>query len=1134
MALSAAALVAPLALSSPQATTVTLDFDQPEFTAGDVLQNEGDINFQNGAKVFHPSHVTTFSGTQALRVPTNCADAACTNFSYLMAIRFGAALPGTNNGFLWRRASSVSMRIGADSIAVGCFPEGTDCSMYGYLIGIDEQGATVARSDDVLLYNAGSPLGLSSNIDKEIRVDDAAARIVRVVLVYGKNTYSHDASIPYPGEPQIDHLVVVFPDNPPPPSQLPPAPTVQITAPLPAAALLEPFHVHLQGSVTVSGKAAAFCHFLNAAPPTLASGCQNGQDLKPNNTFDIAIDDARLNAGANVLSVEVFDLAGQHATQSVSFTTRPPLPPRVTIWHPTDFEWLSASSSSFASGSVYSVGALESFCVLVNATTVPNSQSCQQHPAAIPYYGFQPLTYSAALPQALFRSGANKISVFAYDRWGQMGTAEVPVNLPSDFRIVAMEVTQAIQKTELPLNTTGSAQYSGTRLRSGVPTVVRVFANSPFTGTYCCASMLLNGFVPDPQAGERQLGTILPDSTPAALTSGPLDVPLAVRADPGGGYVFTLPNTWTLQNGLRLQAVLQPQAPLQECATCAGNNTFSVFGINFEQPVSLTISPVELTYTDAAGVLVRPPSPVLVFGPVLNLSPVPSSSVTVRPYTTTIDVSDVVSPATGGCRSVNSTCEDAVFGRVAATEGSINQPGLTIGVGAIDVGLEKPAGYYRFPNIEFEPIAVADSRSLLTAAGHEFYHQLGYFHASPGCPPVDFFNLWPPDQLGYIHGVGLDRRKIHNSGGAWNGQYRILAPGVLDPAGNPTQYYDLMSYCAGDDNAWISVENWNAFGGAFPSGLIPDSIFVGNATATISQGAHSKSAEARKVDGGSLRLSAVVNKKGGVDTFRVDRAEGWVMASPPDSPYVFVVRDDQKKVLARVPAMIIPPRGHTSAGTTLTALVPAKGAAGIEIEHDGHAIGEVKRSASSPVVTLTAPRAGESVSRDGSLKVAWSASDADDDKLETRIEYSPGPDKPFRTLFLGPNRGEWTVPGYALGVSARGRLRIVANDGFNETEGKPVAIRVTAAAPLLEILAPQSGEDFPASTPVRLLAAGFGDQAMPLPADHLEWSVDGEKAGSGPEVEVRNLKAGSHVAKVIAQDGKLTTTREVKFTIGGN
>jgi hypothetical protein len=1118
-----------VASASAQTTTVTLDFDQPDYTVGTALQTEGDITFLHGAEVFQPSHVMTFSGTQALKLPTPCANALCSNGAYLMEIRFGNPLPLTPNGFLWRRASSVSLRVGADVIATGCFPEGTDCSMYAYLTGLDDKGTIVARSDDVLLFNAGSVGGLNANIDKEIRVDDAAARIVRVVLVYGKSTFSHDPIIPYPGEPQIDHLVVSFPDSPPALPPLPAGPTLTITAPNSGNTVSQPYLLRLQGSVTASGKPAAFCYFLNATTPVTAAGdCHDGASLKSDNTFDILIDAAKLKAGANTLSATIFDLWGQRGGQSVSFTTQAPFPPVVTIWQPADLQWLSPSGPPFLSGSVYTTGELAGFCALVEATTIPTLQDCQQNLAEIPYRGYEPLNYALSVPQASLRSGLNRLTVFAIDRWGQIGRADVSVNLPTDFRVVAMEISQGIQNADIPMNINGAAQYLGVRLRSGVPTVVRVFANSPFTGNYCCATMTLRGFVPNVQAGELSLGILQPDSNPSALSNGNIDVPLSVRADPVGGYVFTLPNAWTMQSGLRLLANLVPQAPLQECVSCAGNNSFSVFGINFEQAASFVVNPVELIFTDGAGVIQRPPPSIVAFGPVRNLSPVTASSAIIRPYVATVDVTDLVN-STGGCRAINNTCEDAVFGRVTASQST--QPGNTVGVGPIDVGVEKPVSFYRFPDIVIEPMAVSNSARPFTSVGHEFYHELGYYHASPGCPPVDFFNLWPPDQLGFIHGFGLDRRQNHGSTGVWNGQYTILAPGAV---ANPPQYFDLMSYCADDTNAWISVENWNSFGGAFPNGVIPDSIFVGNSTTTITQGSRTMPEEAQQVKGGALRLSAVVSKKGSIDFFRVDRVEGWILAHAHKSQYVFAVFGADGKVLSRTPAMVVPPRGHTSVGTTLAALVPALGAETIRIEHDGEVIGEKRRSPSSPVVEIKSPDRRGSVSRDGALKVAWMANDEDNDTLEAKIEYSPSPRQAFRSLYIGPNRGEWMVPGNLFTVSSKGRLKVAVSDGFNETESRTIVITVIAAPPLLDIIAPEPGTTFPISTPIRLQGAAFGDGGEPLSEKQIEWLVDDASVGLGAEVELTNLKPGSHVAKIIAREGKLTSTREVAFAIGQN
>src|SRR5206468_53046 len=138
-------------------------------------------------------------------------------------------------------------------------------------------------------------------------------------------------------------------------------------------------------------------------------------------------------------------------------------------------------------------------------------------------------------------------------------------------------------------------------------------------------------------------------------------------------------------------------------------------------------------------------------------------------------------------------CQDAVFARVTAAEITDN-PGYTIGVGPIDVGLEHLAVVNKnTPHLE--PNAIADSRAPLTATSHEFYHELNYFHAGPNCPDVDLWIWWPPDDKGEIQGVGLDRHQYLNSAGVWNGQYRILMPGT-ESLGGQKNYYDVMSYCA--------------------------------------------------------------------------------------------------------------------------------------------------------------------------------------------------------------------------------------------------------------------------------------------------------------------------------------------------
>jgi hypothetical protein len=94
-------------------------------------------------------------------------------------------------------------------------------------------------------------------------------------------------------------------------------------------------------------------------------------------------------------------------------------------------------------------------------------------------------------------------------------------------------------------------------------------------------------------------------------------------------------------------------------------------------------------------------------------------------------------------------------------------------------------------------------------------------------------------------------------------------------------------------------------------------------------------------------------------------------------------------------------------------------------------------------------------------------------------------------------------------VGFDGRLRIIANDGFNETEQVVEPIIVNAAPPVLNILSPTPGVTFPDSTPIRLRAAAFGDGDAPLSGDQIRWSLDGGGVGTGQEVEVRELNRAS-------------------------
>jgi hypothetical protein len=1121
------------------AQTVTLDFDAPAFALGSQVGQVDDITFRPSATVFTPARVVTFSGTQALKVPTICATPQCTNNAYRMEIRFGQPLPAPAGAWLWKRADSVSIRIGADAIATSCFPEGTNCAMYARLTGFNDQDQPVATSSDLLLLDTSSLStgGFSAPITRQISIGDPRASIVRVVLVYGKDT-AHDANPPFPGEPQIDHLVVNFPAVPPTPPPTPAAPSISINEPVAGPPRNFPYQLRLRGTVTVPGALAAFCYRVNAPTPGL-NDCRNIADLRPDDTFDISIPDGILSGVSNTLSVTVYDFWGQRGTQSVSIQALAPPPPAIIVYTPTGNQWIDPAQTISLSGTVGTVGALKGFCIHIDAAADPDPAACTQDMSAIKSTNtaWQPLFFTKSLTPNTLNTGAHRISVFAVDRWSQMSRADIDISTPTDFRVVGMEITQGIQTLDIPLNTTGYAPYNGVNLRSGVPTVVRVFANTPFAGSYAGFRMLLNGFIPDSRYGESPLGSLLPDSSPTAITIGSLGVPPSMRADPSSAFVFTLPTDWTQGNGLRLQAKLLPPFGALECPTCTANNEFSVVGINFGPAISFKIASVALTFTDATGSLNSPPDPSVVFEPMLNFLPTPASNVTVLPYAGTIDVSDLVGPKgfdgmTALCRNWTSICQARIYSRMRIWESQHPQDADWVGLGPIDIGWT------------VAPIAIANSGLPIIAAAHELFHDLGYFHASGACD-ADLFIMWPPDERGLIHGVGLDRRKnLLNSSGVWTGRYNILMNGM---PGGPAEYFDLMSYCASENTAWISVENWNVFGGPFPNGWFPyldlfsgtiSGPMTGSSSAPLKT-APPNTAVTKEAIGNTVMATALLEPSGTVQLLSIAPVPNKRLKTPAQSQisddYAFVARNPQGVESARVPAIIQINTGHHESGQParqfLFARIAARDAASIEIQHKGQTVAKRLRSKSAPSVRFALAKKGVSLSRAESLDLKWIAADRDGNALEVQIAFSEREDKPFRPIFMGPNRGSWKIPGRLLSATEHGRLRITVNDGFNETEEVFAPIVVNAAPPAFGAISPKSGTAFPDSTPIRLRAEAFGDGDARLSNDQIQWSLDGKIVGTGQEVEVRNLTPANHIARVTATEGTLTSSREIAFIV---
>jgi hypothetical protein len=1097
------------------AQTTTIDFDPPQFTAGQQLQSVGIVTFPDSPVVFAPSGATTFTPPYALRSAQVCNNAQCSTGAFMMRMYFAQLL------------NSLSLRAGNFSGTL-CIPENGPCDVFARLEGFDVNGNPVADSGDFVVGDA-----VHGDITTQLAISDSSGRIASATLFMGKGTAHSDYGNPVPA--QIDHLV--FTSTGVPTSGTGTPPSITITAPTPLQSFSYPFQVTFSGTVSAPAGPRAFCTALNNVAIPASNQCTQVGLLDLSGSFSVWIQVKDLTPGTNTLSAFVYDLGNQSATATVTFSLQAPPPPSIAISAPTadyclegivpsSFVWgvvlsgvcsLSSASNITMTGGGTMPGGLLAFCTGANEAQPPPAGQCNQAAAL----NNATLSFlNVPVPPVMLAPGLNTLDVYAYDRWGQLAQAHVNVVLPADPRIIAMEVTQGIQTTAIPLNTPGSpVAYSGVRLFAGGKTIVRVFANTT-AGTLPDVDVLLLGTRDQYDTGVQSqfLGLLFPDNGNLTLAPGGTTVSLAQRADPQGAYVFTLPSDWVAGGGgsITLYAVVNPQGfavpPVPSCSGCQANSMMTLTGVTFENLNAITISPIAITWADSSGNHSPNADPTAVFAAAANISPLSTGGLNVLPYHGMLDISNLISEA-------NSTGQNSqwlsgkVLDLVSQVEDISDPPGYLIGVakgsGLTDLGLESPHAYVGLPGPpRVSDIAVVDENRPVGSVAHEFFHQLHYYHAGMSCPNISTFGYpavpWPPDDRGDIQGIGLDRSS--ETGGTYN----IIAPGAPNQL---TEVVDFMSYCIGpgDSNAWISVRNWNSWGGLFPNGLIPCDLITGCASVTINEQPASPNQE-------TLRVAASVDPSGKAAILRVAPGDGKRIATGSNTTdrlgYTLVVRDSAGHIVSKTPVSPVASDGWLY----FNAEVLASNAARVEVEHNGSVVASRDRSAHAPTITLLNPTPGTQLSGTLANLVKWQAQDADGDPLSVRVEYSVDDGKNYRVLTAGVSGNQTFLPSALFSRSERARIRVRVNDGFNEAIAVSGLLKAPGSPPVVHILEPVPGSHYRNDVSLSFVGKAYDDAGNPIPPDSLKW-YDGDRAlGHGGQFFAFDREPGRRTIRLIARD----------------
>src|SRR5262249_10026565 len=117
------------------------------------------------------------------------------------------------------------------------------------------------------------------------------------------------------------------------------------------------------------------------------------------------------------------------------------------------------------------------------------------------------------------------------------------------------------------------------------------------------------------------------------------------------------------------------------------------------------------------------------------------------------------------------------------------------------------APHFSWHSFTVRTYSVVEEGRPLTSVGHEIYHAIDYTHAGTSCDEAvqrGGAEFWPPEDRGLLESLGTDLTPLHSPA-----TRRLKLFGFFDSAGNPTENFDLMSYCFSDEqHVWISALNW--------------------------------------------------------------------------------------------------------------------------------------------------------------------------------------------------------------------------------------------------------------------------------------------------------------------------------------
>jgi hypothetical protein len=736
-----------------------------------------------------------------------------------------------------------------------------------------------------------------------------------------------------------------------------------------------------------------------------------------------------------------------------------------------------------------------------------------------------------------------------------------------------MEITQGIQRfalpTRNPLDLSAAVPYSGVRLVTTMPTVVRVFADAPNAPAIGVAGVEVALY------GTDSLGQPLPGSPLAASTggllfdSGSANVPLSERADDSSSLDVALPKSWmgaASAGAISLTAKLLPPAPFGSpvqhvactdpmCETLAEMTLSGVTAIN---PGVTDIVPVQLTVNGSG------PSPYSAFEWAHWLLP---ADLTIDESAGSVDITSIIQGCPSGIlgnrcsdrASKNSWALSAVEDFQSNYDNGSSPPMVGVSATTQSLGVEDTSANdrSRLLGMTPEPAAVVDNNRPLTDVAHEIGHMFGLQHAGFECggggdndndDTGQLGESWGPDNQGYINGIGFDIPGAAPyypvvSGPGHSSSTLCATDGGSECGGNsPTQFFDFMSYCEASDpkadgtlgptNTWISPRNWDYIATFASCELMGGDPFGCHQTAQVAKwgevsaeqnGAARDAGPAPVAEagaGGKTRVYGYVDHAG-TGIAIIDPTPTRAVLVGQRSPYTVALKGHGGRTMSRSGMLMTATHVDGPGGGPVLlldgALPMRPGAMEMAILDAGKVVAVVKRPRHTPRVSRFALGGTRQLNGTTPLRVLWRAGDPDHVALTVSLDFSSDGGRVWRTVWSGPNTGHFALPRSYLTGTRDARLRLRVSDGFNQVMVVSHRFAIAPTPPVVKIISPAGAAALRPGATVLLTGMAADDSHQPLSGSALTWYAGTTKLGTG-QLLLAKLPAQATRITLVARD----------------